>query len=268
VIDLHSHILPGLDDGPADIHGSLAFARKAVEAGTTTIVATPHVRDDHPFPLELIDDRAHELTGALADAGVPLEVATGAEVALSKLPDLDDSTLEGLCLGSGRYLLVESPYTYAPELLENMLFSVQARGFRPILAHPERSPSFLSDQVRLTRLVDRGILCSITAMSMTGAFGDTVRRFSVRLFARGVVHNVASDAHDETHRQPGLTEGFERLDQELPGLADQTGWFTRDAARAILAGDDLPPRPATVMPAERGLRRLLGRKHKLARQLG
>jgi hypothetical protein len=81
------------------------------------------------------------------------------------------------------------------------------------------------------------------------------------------VHNVASDAHDEQHRRPGLTQGFEDLDDELPGLVEQAGWFTREAPAAILKGSELPPRPGPVLPAERGLRKLLGRPLRLARQL-
>ena len=257
MIDLHSHILPGLDDGPADIEGSVALARAASESGTRVMVATPHIREDHPFPLEAIGDQTERLNRILGQEGVDLRVVPGGEVALTKVGELDDATLQSLCLGDGRYLLVESPYTYAPELVERLLFDLQTRGYRPILAHPERSPSFLSDFVRLSRLVDRGMHCSITALSMVGAFGGTVQAFTTRLFAAGLVHNVASDAHDQRGRPPGLGHGFERLDARLPGLAEQADWFTRDAPQAILAGQPLPSRPEPPRHAERGWRRLI-----------
>jgi len=152
VIDLHSHILPGLDDGPSDSEGSLVLARLAVERGTRTMVATPHIRDDHPFPMAQIDERACALRSALSEAEIDLKIETGGEVAISKASELTDETLASLCLGSGPYMLVESPYTFAPQLLEKVLFELQARGFRPVLAHPERSPSFRSDPDRLARI--------------------------------------------------------------------------------------------------------------------
>jgi protein-tyrosine phosphatase len=244
------------------MEGSLALARAARRAGTGTLVATPHVRDDYPFPLGAIDERVDETNAALDRAGVDVRVERGAEVAITKVTEFDDDELRSLCLGSGTYLLVESPYTYAPELLEKVLFDLQARGFRPILAHPERSPSFLSDFVRLARIVDKGVLCSVTALSMSGGFGDAIQSFTSRLFTEGLVHDVASDAHDTSRRPPGLGNGFERLEKELPGLTDQVRWYTVEAPQAILAGSELPPPPEPLAPPEKGLRRLL----KLRRQ--
>ena len=143
MIDLHCHILPGLDDGPNDLAASLELARAAEAVGTRTIVATPHIRDDHPFDLDEIEPGVQRLNEALESEGVDLSVVAGAEVALSKIFELDDRILSRLCLGRGNYLLIESPYTEATDLLEEHLFGLQLRGFRPVLAHPERSPSFL-----------------------------------------------------------------------------------------------------------------------------
>lgn len=259
MIDLHSHVLPGLDDGPLDLEGSVALAGLAAERGTRTLVATPHIRDDHPFSLAEIPRRAEVLRTALSEAGEDIEILTGGEVGIAKAIDLDDDTLSSLCLGSGSYLLVESPYTHAPELLENVLFDLQTRGFRPILAHPERAPSFLTDLPRLQRIVERGVLCSVTALSMAGGFGPPVRRFAAQLFEEGLVHDVASDAHDGQRRPPGLREGFHHLEPVLPGLSEQADWFTVDAPRAILAGDDLSPAPPSPRAVRRGLGRLLRR---------
>ena len=259
MIDLHSHVLPGLDDGPHDLDGSVALARLAAEGGTRTLVGTPHIRDDHPFQLPEIPDRAAELRAALSEAGIELEIETGGELDIAKAIDLSNEAISKVCLGSGPYLLVESPYTHASELLENMLFDLQTRGFRPILAHPERAPSFHSDLQRLREIVDRGVLCSVTAMSMTGGFGSTVRRFTAQLFAAGLVHNVASDAHDARRRPPGLSHAFEALEPELPGLAEQAEWFTMEAPRAVLVGDELPPAPVSPYLKRSGFRRLLRR---------
>ena len=122
------------------------MGRAAAAAGTRTIAATPHIREDHPFDPAVIAPRVAELNDALLAESVDVEVIAGGEVAVSKLSELDDATLSSLSLGGGSpYLLVESPYTYATDLLERNLFDVQVRGFKVVLAHSERSPSFISD---------------------------------------------------------------------------------------------------------------------------
>jgi protein-tyrosine phosphatase len=151
-------------------------------------------------------------------------------------------------------MLVESPYQHATDMLETTLFNLQLSGINPVLAHPERSPSFMSKPERLEAIVDRGVLCSVTAASMAGRFGRTVQRFTRVLFERRLVHDVASDAHDIRRRAPGLTAGFRILDRELPGLLDQIEWFTAVAPASIMAGDVLPPQPEIRAP-----RRLMGR---------
>jgi protein-tyrosine phosphatase len=258
VIDLHCHILPGLDDGPADIEASVALARLAAVDGTRTMVATPHVREDYHFELHEIAGRARALNERLEREGVNLHVAQGAEVALSRLSELNQQSLEAICLGEGRSMLVESPYQQATDTLENTLFNLQLAGFYPVLAHPERSPSFMSDPDRLEAIVERGVLCSVTSASMAGRFGRTVQRFTRLLFERRLVHDVASDAHDIRRRAPGLSAGFRILDRDVPGLLDQIEWFTVTAPAAILAGDALPAQPVLAPP--RRLRRQLRRR--------
>jgi protein-tyrosine phosphatase len=257
MIDLHCHILPGIDDGPPDVEASLALAAAAAQSGTHTIVATPHVREDYPFSPESIPDRVAALNAELERAGIDVEVLPGAELAISRAPELGDAALRSLRLGSGDHVLVETPYVEVGELLENELFDLQLRGVAPILAHPERSPSFLGDIDRLAALVDKGVLCSVTAASLAGRFGRTVRRFSVELMRAGLVHDVASDAHDLRKRTPDLREGLASVEDDVPGALAQAHWYTEDAPRAILAGEPLPARPEPPRP--RGLKRLLGR---------
>jgi protein-tyrosine phosphatase len=250
VIDLHCHILPGLDDGAATIEQSIELGRAFRAVGIDVAVATPHIREDHPFDPTGIGARARELEQALAREGIELRVVAGAEVAISKARELGDEVLATLCLGDGPYMLVESPYTYATNVLEETLFELQLRGFRPVLAHPERAPSFQQDLDRLVGLVERGVLCSVTAASMIGSFGGTVRRFTAELFSRGLVHNVASDAHDPTRRPIDLLGGFESVDGR---------WYTVEAPKAILAGRELPPRPEPPQRRGKGLSRFLRR---------
>lgn len=243
MIDLHSHILPGVDDGAADSEASLAMARAAVADGIRTVVATPHINYDYDYDYAEIGQLVGELNIVLAHAEIPLAVLPGAEISLARLPDLGERELSRLCLGGGPSLLVESPYTRAAGFLDEALFDLEVRGYRPVLAHPERCPLFQADVDRLRALVDRGILCSVNAGSMAGRFGQTVRRFALTLFRKELVHDVSSDSHDDTGRPPKLSVGFESLEAELPGISDQAAWFTEDVPAAILAGDPLPPRP-------------------------
>jgi protein-tyrosine phosphatase len=238
---------------------SLTLARAASEGGTRQVVATPHVREDHVFELERIAEGIDRLARTLSEEGVELELASGGELSIEKARELGDEELRTVALGEGSALLVESPYAYVPDVLEHTLFDLQVRGFRPVLAHPERSPSFTGNFERLEALVERGVLCSITAGSMAGAFGGTVKRFTARALAKGLVHDVASDAHDAFGRPPLLQPGFEALEAELPGLAEHRKWLTREAPAAILDGRELPPRPGPP-PRERGRRGLLGRR--------
>src|SRR5438874_5472595 len=140
MIDIHCHILPGLDDGPPTLEESLALARAAAEGGTETIVATPHIRRDHPFEPEEVGPATARLNEALESEGIPLRVVPGGELSISRAAELDRDTLATVAIGGGPYMLVESPYTHLGGLLEETLFDLQVQGFHPILAHPERSP--------------------------------------------------------------------------------------------------------------------------------
>lgn len=246
MVDLHSHVLPGLDDGPVNTDFSFALAEAAVAAGTEVLAATPHVRADYLFDPTEIPSRVEELNLHFRDRLLPLQVVSGAEVSLPKALELGDDVLQGLCLGHSRHLLVESPYGDMDGQLETTISDLFARGFRPVLAHPERSAAFHDRSERLGELVGRGVLSSVTAGSMAGRFGEPVRRFTLTLFELGLVHDVASDAHNHIERPPDLTVGFDAAEAEMPGIAAQARWFTTDAPDAILHDRALPPRPEPV----------------------
>ena len=252
MIDLHSHILPGLDDGPRTLEGSLELARAAVEQGTRTILATPHINDDESIDHRRIAAGLAVLRPALAAAEIPLEVLPGGEIAIWRLADLDESALHALALGGGPYLLIESPFSPVVGAFEPLVLDLMIRsGHRVLLAHPERCPAFQREPARLERLVEAGVLVQITAGSMTGAFGNTVRRFTAQLLREGIAHVVSSDAHDAVKRPPGLTAGFADPGRELAGLEAQREWMTELAPRAILEGAPLPQRPP--LPRRGGL---------------
>jgi protein-tyrosine phosphatase len=243
MVDIHCHILPGIDDGAPDLDASLAMALVAAGDGITTIAATPHVRDDHPFDLTELPERRAELAAALAKGGLDIEIVQGAEVAIEKVGELSEVELRGLCIGGGTHLLVESPYSHALGWLEDGVYEAQRRGFEPILAHPERCPSFQAEPARLGELVENGVLCSLTAASLAGQFGRTVRSFATELLSRGWAHNIASDAHDPSRRSPRLSPGVHAAASTLPSLDEHGAWFTTSLPEAIVRGIALPSGP-------------------------
>ncbi len=240
MIDLHSHVLWGIDDGPDTIEGSVALARAAVAAGTHTLVATPHVSPRYPNDAATIARLVDELRARLAAEEVSLELLAGAEIALTRLADVEPAQMG---LGGGPWLLIECPFAPAVGGLEAILSELQRRGRHILLAHPERCPTFQRDPQMLARLVDGGILTSITAGSLVGDFGEGVRRFALELVRGDLVHNVASDAHDTVRRPPDIADRLERA-----GLAPLADWLTREVPAAIVSGGEIPPHPAVVLP--------------------
>jgi protein-tyrosine phosphatase len=235
---MHSHVLPGIDDGPDSIEGSLALARAAAAAGTDTLVATPHVSWRYHPDAATIACSVEELNRRLSAEGVELEVRAGAEIAMTRLPEIKPEELSCLGLGGSSWLLVEPPFAAAVPGLDTMVLDLQRRGHHVLLAHPERCQAFHRDRSILDSLVSAGALTSVTAGSLIGSFGREVRRFALRLVRDGLVHNVASDAHDHSERPPGIA-----LELRQAGLDPMTEWLTCRVPAAILADADIPSGP-------------------------
>jgi protein-tyrosine phosphatase len=241
VIDLHCHVLPGIDDGPRTLEESVAVCRAAGADGTRTLVATPHVSWDYPeVTAGAIHAEVTEVNMALRASDVDVQVRTGAEVALSRVGELSDAELELLALGGGHYVLLEFPWTSAAAGAVNALRAFARRGFGIVLAHPERSP-MLQRNVELVReLVDAGALCCLDAGSLTDQADRRAREAAWMLLAARLAHAIASDCHDADRRPPELASMLERA-----GLNDrQIDYFARDAPQAILNGEDVAPAPA------------------------
>ncbi len=232
---MHSHVLPGIDDGPDSIEDSLELARAAVAAGTSTLVATPHVSWRYANDSHTIARLVDEVNARLSQEGVELLVRTGSEIAMTRLPDIEPDELSRLGFGEGRWLLVEPPFVPAITGLDALVLGLQEQGHRVLLAHPERCPAFHHDREMLQSLVAAGVLTSITAGSLVGRFGDTVRRFALQLVRDGMVHNVASDAHDHSTRPPGVSAELEQA-----GLARAVGVAHRRGARGDPRGPGDP----------------------------
>ncbi len=244
MIDLHCHILPGVDDGPRTMVESVALARAARRAGIDTLVATPHVSADIPTTAETVRRGVEALNARLAAEQVGVTVLPGGEIDILWSSTLDDAELDALRLGGGDWLLMECPLAQAAGPFWLVLRDLEARGYGIVLAHPERCPAIRRDPRLLTELLSTGMLSSITAGSLLGRFGEEVRRFSFWMLEKGLVHNITSDAHDATRRPPELRRARGLLDREFPGTGSLTGWMTDVLPAAVLEGRPLPPAPA------------------------
>lgn len=251
VIDLHCHVLPEIDDGPSSIEGSVALASAAASCGTDTLVATPHVNHVYHNDAETIAVQARRVQARLASEGVEVEIRGGAEIAAAEAAQMSDAELRNLGLGGSSWLLIEPPFLARVDGLQEILLGLQRRGHRVVLAHPERCPGLHRAPALLGDLVGQGVLTSITAGSLVGRFGADVRRFALELASEGLVHNVASDFHDELRRPPGIAG--ELAEGGLGQLAD---WLTDEVPAAVLADAELvPSRPSVGIPQVTGRRR-------------
>ena len=240
LVDIHCHLLPGIDDGPETMNESLALARACLTAGIARVVATPHVNLRHPNRSEDILHRRTSLVSRLDEEGVALRVESGAEIAADIVAAIDDEELRSLSLGGSGWLLIEPPTNASSFDIHQAAFEVQRRGFSVLIAHPERSPALRNDIDLVADLVASGVRTQITAEALTGQFGSSAKKCSRQLFERGLVHIVASDAHHATERPPGMVN---RLKQS--GHRDMVQWLCHDMPAWVLDGGDEPAPPSS-----------------------
>jgi protein-tyrosine phosphatase len=239
VIDLHTHILPGLDDGAQTLGESIAMARAAVAEGIRLAAATPHVRGDYPTPAAEMERLVREVGDALTAEGIDLKVLPGGEIALDRLALLDGEELSRFGLGGNRScLLLEFPYYGWPLELEARVFELRTKGFLVVLAHPERNSDVQAAPARLRRLVEHGAIVQLTSASVDGRLGAGSRRTAFELLDRGLAHLIASDAHSPETRELGLARAVEAV-----GRGALARWLTVDVPAAIIDGEPIPDRP-------------------------
>ena len=247
MIDLHCHVLPGVDDGPATMDESLVLARIICETGVQVVAATPHLREDHPrvLPAELAT-RTRELNDELRSNNIDLLIVAGGEVDLWWAITATNADLQLVSFQQrGTDLLVETPYGPLPDTFEELLFDIRAKGFRVVLAHPERNPSFQDDPERLYTLVHQGVLLQVTASSLVArARRSRSRHLAEKLIDQRLAHVLASDGHGVSHiKRVTLSDGVDALAAIDPCLVP---WMTSAVPSAILDGGPVPePPPST-----------------------
>lgn len=217
MIDIHSHILPGLDDGARDLEESLEMARLAVNDGIRYLFATPHVvKGLYENQKDGIIQAVQNLQQKLDGEQIPLTIIPGAEVRLAE--DLPYRFDQGELLtldNQEKYLLVDLPTGFVPQYTSEVLFQLQLRGITPVLAHPERNAGLAGNSDILSKLVSRGVLVQLTCGSITGFFGSSVQKNAFRYLKGGLVDFVASDAHFCKGRTPGMTSAFQILERSF-----------------------------------------------------
>jgi protein-tyrosine phosphatase len=239
VIDLHSHILPGLDDGSRTVEDARVLARRAAEDGVTAIAATPHVRSDYPTQPHEMERGVLRLREDFVEQGIQVDVLHGGEIDLESLGSLDDDDLRRFSLArSERYLLLEFPYSGWPAGLEETVYGLVLRGLTAVLAHPERNRAVQADPGRLREAVRLGALVQVTAASVDGRIGRSSQKAADRLLESGLAHLLASDAHTPEIREAGLADAAEAVGDDR--LA---AYLTTEAPAAIVAGEAVPSPP-------------------------
>lgn len=241
VVDLHSHILPGVDDGARTRSESVEIALAAVRDGTSVMAATPHIRDDFPTAVATMERLVLELNGILREKEIELRLLGGAEIAIPRLKDFDADELRRLGLGGNpRYLLVEFPYLGWPLSLESEIWNFRERGITLVLAHPERNPEVQVDPAGIAPFVEAGALVQLTAASVDGRLGRHNRRTAHKLIADGYAHLIASDCHWPGLRRAGTSSAAAAIGD--PQLAN---WLVHDVPAAIVQDTSIPTRPTT-----------------------
>ena len=237
MIDIHSHIIPEIDDGATSLEEALSMCRMAWEDGTKAIVATPHTLNGIYQPEGTqVADQITALQDQLREEDIGLEIFQGAEV--YSCPDLPLILKEEPTLtlnGQGKYFLLEFPHSIIPPQADQLIFQLKIRNFTPIIVHPERNMYVQSNIELLARLVEYGAFSQATAMSFTGGFGSRARECAYELLRRGLVHVIASDAHNASGRPPILSRAYQLI-LECAGAQKARDLF-ETFPRKILSGE-------------------------------
>jgi protein-tyrosine phosphatase len=237
VIDLHCHVLPGIDDGVRTIDESIDLIAAAAAEGVRTIAATPHVRSDYPTTVEAMEAAVAEVRRAIDAAGLEVALLHGGELDVLELARRGDEELARFALGRGSCALLECPYQGWPLAFDSAIARLRSLGLVPLVAHPERNPTIQEDPRLLAGLVADGACIQITAASLDGRAGRAAARTARRLLDLGLVHVLATDSHAPDVRAGGFAAALATLD---PGL---TQYLTVEAPAALISGVRPGPPP-------------------------
>ncbi|WP_342513181.1 CpsB/CapC family capsule biosynthesis tyrosine phosphatase [Sporosarcina sp. FSL K6-1522] len=215
MIDMHSHVLFGVDDGPETIEESVRIVQKAVEEGISNMIVTPHAFSPHyHVSKEDIEGKISLLMNVIREVSIPLTIHAGQEVRLhDKIIDALKAG-EAMTLAGSKYLLLELPSHAVPAYTVPVIEQLLAEGVIPIIAHPERNRAIAEKPDRLQRLIQRGALAQVTAGSLSGHFGKHVQKLALRLVQANLIHTYGSDVHNVHSRPLLFNEGLDYLEKK------------------------------------------------------
>jgi protein-tyrosine phosphatase len=252
LIDIHSHILPDLDDGAETLEISVAMLRLAAESGTTDIVATPHANPEFAFDPDLIERKIAELQAA---AGPSPRIHRGCDFHLT-MENIDDALAHPAkyAINHKSYLLIEFSELLIPRTTQETFQRFLAAGLIPIITHPERNALLHSRLDELQSWIENGALVQVTGQSLSGRFGRSAKSFAAELMNRNMVHFIASDAHDTSHRPPVLRGAYDYVVKTWGAARAERLFVT--APRAVITGGRIVVEHPSPAPQKRKWYRL------------
>jgi len=252
MIDLHCHIIPGVDDGAESLEESIEMAKIAEEERIEKIVATPHLfrGDLNSGDFPMVEEKRQELCRALKDHNIQLEILPGAEVHISHdLIEEIRKNREKLVLNHSSYMLIEFPADHVYAGAKNLLFELMSEGLTPIIAHPERNNVFVHNPRQLYELVSMGALSQANSGSFFGLYGRSVREAALSFLKLNLTHFIASDCHSPRSRAPRLTEAVNRAGEEIG--KKNAGFLVRKNPQAVVEDRAIPYLPEPINPKEK-----------------
>lgn len=261
MIDIHSHILPGVDDGSRSVEESLQIARQEESGGTSCIISTPHLYDGGDLNrISLFQQVREDLQETLIREGFQLKVLQGLEVYPfpGVLEALDQGTDLSLA-GQGKHILIDTPFSQFPFDFRTFLFQLRMKGLTPILAHPERAPEFQANPPMVNEFAESGCLLQVNAGSLQGKYGPIAASLARDILKKRMAHFVSGDIH-----RPGRGPVMGRFREAASSFLDEAyiQMLTHDSALAVVEGRPLPPLPPAPPQEEEPVsfwKKLLGR---------
>jgi protein-tyrosine phosphatase len=225
MIDVHCHILPGIDDGAQNLTDSIELINIAISDGITHIVATPHI---HPGRFDnniaTINTAYNKLVEWIKHTNTPIKLSTAAEVRISVelLSMLESNVIPYVGQWEGdNVMLLEMPHSHILPGSDKLIKLLLNNNIRPLIAHPERNKEIMADPSKIQPFIDQGCLLQVTAGSLVGRFGDSAQAIALQLCEQNLVTLIATDAHNKKHRPPKLAEAYTLLDKEIGGSYSQ-----------------------------------------------
>ena len=214
MIDMHSHILFGVDDGAKMIEESICMVELAVKEGITDVIATPHAFSPHfNVAKEEVIGQVRLLNAVIKEAGYPIDIHVGQEVRLHEHLMSNIEEEKAMTLAGSRYVLLELPSYSVPSYTTHIIQLLLSKGKIPIIAHPERNRAIAENPMRLVKLIRNGALAQVTAGSLSGHFGKSIQRLAVQLTEANLIHTYGSDTHNTTTRPLLFNKGLDYLEK-------------------------------------------------------